>query len=225
MSLAARLTSRALDLAFPAQCVGCGREGAPVCEACLPALDARLATPPGILLGLPGDLPRGILQLEWCAPFGGVVRAALHHLKYAGERRLAEPLGTAMARRWSVAGAGGDVLVPVPVHHDRAARRGYDQAVLLATVAARELGLPMLPALERWQATTAQYELDRRSRSTNVDGAFRLRDPRMTSRLAGRWVVLIDDVMTTGATLSACASALEAANVLGVSAITLARER
>jgi len=225
MSVLGRIAGRALDLAFPATCAGCGLEGDPICASCLPALDARLDLPPGVPVGLPADLPDGLLQVEWCAPFSGVVRDALHQLKYSGERRLAEPLGEAIARRWLRAGAGGDLLVPVPVHRGRAAQRGYDQAVLLAGAAGRALGLPVVEALERWQATTAQFELDRRARAANVAGAFRARSPQALAVLRGRWVVLVDDVMTTGATLSACASALNEGGALAVSAVTMARER
>jgi ComF family protein len=225
----ARAADRALDIALPAKCVGCGREGEPVCRACTRLLDVRLDLPPGTLIGLPADIPDAILQLEWCAPYTGAVRRALHDLKYAGEKRLAQPLGEAIARRWARAGAGGDVLVPVPVHADRLAKRGYDQAELLARHAAVALGLPMAPILERTRATTAQFDLDRRRRATNVIGAFRVRPgPRGTDvarLLEGRWIVLIDDVATTGATLSACADALLRAGAMAVSAVTVARER
>jgi len=228
---ATAIPNRLLDLAFPARCPGCGREGAPICAACLPALDARLEQPPGIPIGLPSDLPPAILQLEWCAPFGGLVRRALHQLKYGGETRLAGPLGAAIARRWARAAAGGDVLVPVPVHAARARQRGYDQAELLARAAAAELGLPWAPILERARATIAQFDLDRATRATNVRGAFRLKPwpggqhETARSPLAGRWIVLVDDVVTTGATLTACAAPLLAAGALGVSAVTVARER
>jgi ComF family protein len=234
MNSAATIPGRLLDLAFPARCPGCGREGAPICARCTPALDARLELPAGVAIGLPSDVPAPLLQLEWCAPFGGMVRRALHELKYSGETRLAIPLGDAIGRRWARVAAGGDVLVPVPVHAERARRRGYDQAELIARAAGHALGLPCAPILERVRATTAQFDLDRATRATNVRGAFRLR-PRAAAggkapqapeqRLAGRWIVLVDDVVTTGATLSACAEPLLAAGAVGVSAVTVARER
>jgi ComF family protein len=233
MSPVTTIPNRMLDLAFPARCPGCGREGPPICAGCTPALDARLELPAGVAIGLPSDVPAPLLQLEWCAPFSGLVRRALHELKYGGETRLAIPLGEAIGRRWRRVAAGGDVLVPVPVHAERARRRGYDQAVLIARVAAAALGMPCAPILERARATTAQFDLDRVTRATNVHGAFRLRPPPTAAAsapapaqpLAGRWIVLVDDVVTTGATLSACAKPLMAAGAIGVSAITVARER
>jgi ComF family protein len=224
MSGIAGFATRLLDLALPARCPGCGSEGPPICDACAPLLDARLDVPAGIPIGLPSDVPAPLLQLEWCAPFSGLIRDALHELKYRGEKRLALPLGAAIARRWRRAGAGGDVLVPVPVHADRARRRGYDQAELIARVTAHRLGLPYAPLLIRERATVAQFDLDRPDRAANVAGAFAAR-PAERMPLAGRWVLLIDDVVTTGATLAACADALEQAGVLGASAITVARER
>jgi predicted amidophosphoribosyltransferase len=224
----------ALDLALPAECVGCRREGPPLCRVCRPALDARRHAAPGAALGLPGELPAPLLQLEWCAPFSGVARRALHALKYGGERRLATPLGEAMAGRWAAAGAGGDLLVPVPASPDRVRRRGYDQAVLLARVVAHQLGLPVLEILERSRSTAAQFDLDRTARGTNVAGAFSLgssSDRRANSaaaaslRLRGAWVVLVDDVVTTGSTLAACGTTLLEAGAIGVSALTVARER
>ena len=216
--------TRALDAALPANCVGCGAEGPPICARCVPALDARLTSPGGTAIGLPGDVPEPLLQLEWCAPFHGVVRDALHAIKYQGEQRLAEPLGRAVARRWAAVGVGADMVMHVPVHRDRERQRGYDQAGLIGRHAAEHLRLPFVPVLTRARATIAQFDLDRRDRARNVRDAFVV-DPRAGAIVRGRWVLLIDDVVTTGATLGACATALETAGALGVSAITVARER
>jgi len=224
IDLIRRAASQALDAALPAACVGCGREGPPLCEACSPGLDRRLEAPAGVPIGLPGDLPAPLLQLDWCAPFSGTVRSALHAIKYGGEQRLAEPLGAAIARRWTRIGVGADIVTHVPVHAARARTRGYDQAQLIARAAARHLGLPYATLLTRERATTAQFDLDRGDRAANVAGAFVAR-PGHTPALTGRWVLLIDDVVTTGATLAACAEALERAGALGTSAITVARER
>ena len=213
-----------LDLALPPVCAGCGAEGEPLCRACRPALELRLALPPGTPLGLLDGPPDPLVRLEWCAPFAGTVRRALHALKYAGERRLARPLGEAVAARWERCSGGGELLVPVPVHASRRRDRGYDQAELIAEAAARRLGLPMLPVVERTRATTAQYRLDRRHRAANVDAAFAVRRGA-ASRVAGRHVVLVDDVVTTGATLAATANALLAAGAASVAAVTVARER
>ncbi|MGC8634309.1 MAG: ComF family protein [Candidatus Limnocylindrales bacterium] len=213
-----------LDWLLPPRCPGCGREGAPICAHCLRPLERRLDEPPGRPIGLPADLPEGLAALEWCGAFTGPVRAALLALKYEGDRRVAEPLGRAAGRRWRRAGAAGELLVPVPIHAGRLRQRGYDQAVLLAQSAARELGLPMVPALRRIEATAAQYRLGRAGRAANVGHAFECR-PEQRGRVHGHHVVLVDDIVTTGATLSACAAALYAAGARLVSGLTVARER
>ncbi len=215
---------RLLDLALPPVCAGCGAEGEAICARCLPGVGSRADLPAGTPIGLPEGPPPPLLQLEWCSPFAGTTRRALHALKYEGERRLAGPLGTVLAARWRTAGAGGEVFVPVPVHEQRRRERGYDQAVLLAQAAARELDRPCRSAVIRTRATTAQFRLDRRHRAANVAGVFAL-DPAERSAISGRWVVLVDDVVTTGSTLCASAATLLAGGATAVSAITVARER
>lgn len=206
-------------------CAGCEREGAALCVRCLPALDARLHLAPGTPVGLPGDVPEPLVQVEWCAPFSGVTRRALHRLKYAGDRRLADPLGRAVGRRWARAGAGGDLLVPVPASPDRVRDRGYDQAALIARAAGAACGLPVRDLIERTRVTTAQFDLDRRARRRNVEDAFRLGGQAGAGAPSGTWVVLVDDVLTTGSTLAACARVLLEHGALAVSAVTVARER
>ena len=218
----ARLGGRLLDLAFPPVCAGCGREGEALCAACLPALHARRGAPPGVALGLPSSTPLPLVQLEWCAPYKGIVREAVRGLKYGGERRLGDVLGSAVAERWAEAGCGGDVLVHVPVHEQRRRERGFDQAEAIARATGTVLRLPVAPALVRTRATVRQYTLDRPDRASNVADAFA---PGPGARaVRGRWVVLVDDVATTGATLVACAQTLLSAGAACVSAVTVARE-
>lgn len=214
-----------LDLALPAACPGCGAEGAALCQSCRRAFEVRLRLPAGVPIGLPAPLPLPLVQLEWCAPFSGVVRAALHSLKYGGERRLADPLAAAMAARWRKAGAGGELLVPVPVHSQRARQRGYDQAVLLAAGVSRVLDVPWRASLERLRHTSPQFELGRQARRMNVAGAFAPRSSGEAVVVAGKWVILVDDVVTTGSTLAACAEALYEAGATAVAGLTVARER
>ena len=102
--------------------------------------------------------------------------------------------------------------------------RGYDQAELIARHAADDLGIPFLPLLRRSRATIAQFDLDRRDRARNVRGAFEVRSAER-DHVRDRWVLLVDDVVTTGSTLAACATALYDAGAFGVSAVTVAKER
>ncbi len=214
----------ALDLLLPPTCPGCGREGTPFCATCTRPLRRRLAEPPGVPLGLRSRMPVGVAQLEWLAPYTGTTRAALHALKYEGVRSLAEPLGILLAARWARAGRGGDLLVPVPLHRDRLHDRGYDQAALLAFAAGRRLRLPIVPALRRGEATSAQHALGRGARATNVGHAFVV-PPQAAAVIEARWVVIVDDILTTGATIGACALALRAAGARAVSALVVARDR
>lgn len=213
-----------LDLLMPTRCGGCGQEGPLLCGPCVQPLMRRMDESAGAPLGMPVTMPQGLLQVEWCATYSGPPRAALHAFKYAGEQRLAEPLADALAARWSRTGAGGDLVAWVPVHPSRRRDRGYDQAELLARAMARRLGLPVAGGLERQQRTAAQHALGRRDRVGNIRGAFVVPE-HQRPLVAGRWVLVVDDILTTGSTLAACARALGAAGVMGVSAITVARDR
>lgn len=173
---------------------------------------------------MPVGMPDGILQLEWCATYSGSVREALHALKYQGARRLREPLAEAMAARWQRAGAGGDIISWVPVHPSRRRERGYDQAEDLARAMATRLRLPVAACLQRRERTDAQHALGQQARMGNTAGAFAA-TPQMQVLAGGRWVLLVDDIVTTGATLAACAAALLEAGAGAVSAMVVARDR
>jgi ComF family protein len=213
-----------LDVLLPPSCPGCKLEGVALCSACRAICERRLDEPAGAPIGLAADLPVGIVQLEWCAAFSGPARAALHALKYDGELRLVGPLAELMAERWRRAAVGGDLLVPVPVHAERRRQRGFDQAELLARACSRILDVPVINALERSTKTAAQHQLGRRARAGNVGQAFSVVGSER-SRLNGRWVIVVDDVVTTGATLAGCARVLYEAGAAAVSALALARER
>jgi ComF family protein len=213
-----------LDLLLPPVCPGCGHEGEILCERCRAPLYRRLAEPPGAPLGLPMSMPHGIVQLEWCATYSGSVREAIHALKYRGERRLAHPLASALAGRWRAAGRGAELVTWVPVHPSRRRERGFDQAEELARHMARALSLPVAPLLARSQRTAAQHALGQAQRASNTAGAFIAADGTR-AHLDGRWVLVVDDILTTGATLAGCAAALSEAGALCVSAIALARDR
>jgi ComF family protein len=213
-----------LDLILPPRCAGCEREGAVLCDPCTAPLRRRLDEPPGVPLGMPASLPAGVVQLEWCAMYSGPVRASLHALKYKGERRLVAPLAAALAERWTRVAAGGDLMTWVPVHRSRLQERGFDQAEELATAAARRLGLPATRLLERSQRTAAQHALGQEARRGNTSAAFAVRAGR-TGQLHDRWIVVVDDIVTSGATLAGCATALLEAGALAVSALCVARDR
>ena len=215
---------RLLDVLLPPTCPGCGREGEIICGRCRTTLTRRVNEPAGVPLGLPTKVPPGIVQLEWCAAYNGPARACLHALKYDGERRLVQPLAEIMAERWARAGVGGDVIAYVPVHAARKKQRGFDQAELLARAVAARLRLSVVPAVRRATKTTAQHALGRGARARNVGHAFAA-DLRYADAIRGSWIVLIDDLTTTGATLAGCAAVLYEAQASAVSALALARER
>ncbi len=218
-----------LDLLFPPRCVGCGQWGSLFCARCqeatppIPSPVCDRCGRPTVHSGtcsLCHRAPPPLSGIRSAAVFDGPLRRAIHHLKYRGRSALAQPLGMIMARAWPGDAIHGDCLIPVPLHPSRERQRGYNQARLLAEVLGRQIGLPVVKgAVRRVRATRPQVHLDARARQENVIGAFSEGDVPMR----GRRPVLIDDVCTTSATLSACAHVLWQAGATEVWAYTLAR--
>jgi ComF family protein len=149
--------------------------------------------------------------------YAGSLRSIVHALKYDGRRSLALPLAGRMREAGRIVLEGADAIVPVPLHGARRRERGFNQACDLA----RHLGPPVVHALRRVRATTPQVALAAARRHGNVRGAFRATGAAST--LVGKVVVLVDDVSTTGATLEACARALDEVGMREVRALTAAR--
>jgi ComF family protein len=154
--------------------------------------------------------------------FDGVIRRAIHELKYRNLRVLAAPLAQWLHDYLISHPLPGDVLVPVPLHPKRLRERGYNQSSLLARELGRLIKLPLVDdCLVRQRPTPPQARTaSAAERQSNVAGAFTCRD----GRLRGRQVLLIDDVTTSGATLNACAMALKAAGATSVWGLVMAAD-
>lgn len=231
-----------LDLVYPALCpvcdhaLGAGRRD-PLCRECWNAIE-RIDPPCCATCGLPlpsfepaaSTIP---LRCHACvtAPppfdygraagaYAGPLREALHALKFGGNRALAGPLSALVLEQCgALLGPHVDAFVPVPLAHARERERGFNQAALLAAHLAAASGLPSKPAwLSRSRGTRPQTELTAGERRANVTAAF-----VASRRVSGAHVVLVDDIVTTGATAAECARTLRAAGARAVGVIAVAR--
>ena len=231
----------ALDVCFAPTCAACrgplgpDRHG-PVCLACWSAIRTvsqpwcdRCGEPLRSWRRLPGsDIicarcrahPPHFDHARACGLYDGALRRIVHALKYRGHQSLGAPLGALMreaGRDWLM---HADVVVPVPLHPWRKLRRGFNQADILACT----LGLPVWRVLRRRRLGAPQATLSGDERRANVRGAYGLsRSAGGRAGLRPRAVVLVDDVMTTGATLDACSQVLRDAGVEWIAALTVAR--
>lgn len=212
-----------LDLILPPACAGCGRFGHLVCPACLAGFRAASTPDDRFMASDPGTMVGDALELAIAAfAHDGTLRRALQRLKYGGSGRIAVPLARAAAPALEALTrvCGPLPLVPVPVHAARLRQRGYNQAALLARSLGAETGLPVLDMLERRRATVRQHGLGKAARLHNLRGAFALRDGARSPP----GLILVDDILTTSATLESCAQVLRAAGAGAAYGFAIARE-
>lgn len=226
-----KIKGMALDLLFPRWCVGCGREGDFICPSCLKSL-SRVMPPLCPKCGLPQSGANLCSScLGWQAEidgirapfrFDGVMRQAIHELKYRNLRALAGLLARLLNDYLLGNPMPGEVLVPVPLHPRRLRERGYNQSQLLAQELGKLAGLPVADDyLVRQRHSLPQARASNvGERRSNVADVFSCRH----HRLEGKQILLIDDVSTSGATLDACARVLKQAGAASVWGLVLARE-
>ena len=229
------------DLIFPPRCMTCGavleeHGSLPFCPQCTAGIHT-IHSPLCPLCGIPFPMTEGGDHLcGECLMTGrtyAVARAvglyeetllkAIHLFKYRGRMGIGKVLGNIMADF-----AGGiwdmdvfDLVIPVPLHRKRLRERGFNQAVVLARQIAERFSLPLdFMSLRRTVFTKPQVGLGHEDRSVNVRGAFAVRKPE---RIAGKRILLVDDVYTTGSTLSECARTLLAAEADSVAVLTMAK--
>lgn len=231
LSAVERLGRAALDLVFPPRCVGCGSIGAFLCQACIASLP-RAEGPRCSRCWRPGRAADPCLECRAAPPafdglraafvYDGVARELVHALKYRGITALAAPMASLLAEVARRHGLAAEFVAPVPLSGLRRRTRGYNQAESLAGALGRELRLPVRSrAVRRRRHTPPQARTaDAEERRRNVAGAFVSRD----AGIAGRDVLLVDDVTTTGATLAACAVALKEGGAGSVWALAFATE-
>ncbi len=218
-----------MDWLYPPRCAGCQARGSRWCEEC--ARQARELIPPlceacglpctraGFCFNCAEARPRFRMARAW-AEHHGSLRNAIHRLKYRNDVGLGEELSAFLEKVVLREGWPVDLIVPVPLGRARLRERGYNQAAVLARPLAWRMGLSYQPgALTRVRETPSQVGLNAAERRANLAGAFR--GERVGAQ--GRTILVVDDVMTTGATMDACAQALYAAGAQEVFGVTLAR--
>lgn len=221
------------ELLFPSRCLGCGRRGWLICPACQPGIPwlpaalcprcARASRDGRVCRRCRAGGSPFLASARAACCFEGLVRRAIHALKFRRARALAPLLAELLAEALQPRPIEADLVIPVPLSPSRQRERGYNQSELIAAELARLVPLPAPSAdvLARTRETPPQVGLSAMERRRNLRGAFSCQHPQL---VAGRRCLLLDDVMTTGATLEACAEALARAGAARVLGLVVARE-
>ncbi len=203
---------------FPFSCHVCGRRSGwreVLCGDCREIIRKNLFAPRRVC-----DVVATV-PIWTVSSYSGVPAQAVKAAKYKPSRRLAEHLSELFydVLTASTTGSGGDVVVPVPLHEAREARRGFNQARILAEGVAKAWQCPLSPAIVRRWATRPQAECSEDERPTNLKGVFALHPDLQKNLLVGKRIWLIDDVATTGHTLEECSLPFREAQVAEVSCL------
>lgn len=203
-------------------CQNCLRQPAPLaaeffCRQCRTPFQNRFPLDDEGVCALCRSGLRGFGAAYCYGAYEGALRELIHLFKYEGMKPLAGPLSEHLKCALPL-DLSFDAVVPMPLHWTRRLRRGFNQSGLLAKAVAARCGIPVLHAVSRLRSTGFQAGLSRTERRRNVSGAFQAK-----RRVVGLKILLVDDVMTTGATASACALALKRAGAKAVTLLTLAR--
>jgi len=212
-----------LNFLFPLQCAICGRSLTAdnrdrVCKDCWGRI---------IYLNRPIDIRLSLEKIWSVGVYDGVLKDLIHQFKYKQKKYLANPLGKLLVDfvRKYLKEERFDYIVPIPLEKAREKKRGYNQAELLARVLGEAVNKPVLTHLvERRKKTKPQFGLKREERFENLSGAFEISEPgkKNVPPIAGKTILLLDDLATTGATLDECAKALKRAGVSEVNGLVLA---
>jgi len=222
-----------LNLLFPEDCPVCGNRGDraetfPVCRLCwntIEPYDGPICKVCGRFLVSPealtcGECFKDVPHFEYARGFSlyeGAIKEAIHHLKYHSRRNLARPLAELLN---PLPFEEIDVIVPVPIHYNRLRMREFNQSCLLARELSLMTGIPFtVDSLVKIKDTLPQVGLGKTQRKKNIKNAFKVRD---SVSIVGKRVLLIDDVITTSATVRECSKALKKSGAKGVWVIALA---
>lgn len=237
--MVSELLNALLDIFLPPRCHICrvlipGSGALHICDSCyagLPVISPPCCSICGVPLQGAGEshpcgrcitTPPPYRAARAALRYEGACRDLIHAFKYRGKSHLRRPLGLLTSQLLADFRQAHqpDLLVPVPLHRSRLRSRGFNQAVLLAELLAKQWQIPLQrQLLQRTRATIPQMELTRAERLTNLQGAFKVYDSTLIS---GRRIMLVDDVFTTGSTLAACATTLLQAGCEQVTAVTVA---
>ncbi|MCB8944724.1 MAG: ComF family protein [Ardenticatenaceae bacterium] len=219
-----------LSFLFPPVCAVCRKPGAMFCADCRAKvvwIQEPICQKCGRVVQGRGEICRTcvhhalpLAQIRSTVLFAEPVQSVIHKLKYEGMFGLVEPLADLMLEGWLCWETAVDLVIPIPLHHERKKMRGYNQSELLARQFSQKLNMPMnTHALQRVRKTRSQVGLNITERKENMQAAFHAEE----KTVVGKKILLIDDVCTTGATLSAAADALLSKGAESVSAYCLAR--